>query len=101
MTSSGSARSVNAVKPRRSRNTAVISRRCGSSISAPPATMASATGGEKKRFICARRSIAATWSRTRSSSRSFHSFSSAVWRRTSSCSTLMRRSDLTRAKSSA
>ena len=43
--------SVNAVKPRRSRNTTVISRRCVLSRSSPlPATIASASCGEKKLF---------------------------------------------------
>ena len=47
----GSAVSVKAVKPRRSRKTTVISRRwLFSGSSAPPATMSSASCGEKKRF---------------------------------------------------
>ena len=51
MTSSGSAVSAKAVNPRRSRNTTVISRRWllrGSS--APPATIISASWGEKNRL---------------------------------------------------
>ena len=51
ITSSGSAVSVKAVNPRRSRKTTVISRRwLFSGSSAPPATISSASCGEKKRF---------------------------------------------------
>ena len=101
ITSSGSAVSVKAVKPRRSRNTTVISRRwLFSGSSAPPLTMASASCGEKKFFSRLSRSICATCSRTRSSSLRFHSASCAACVLTSSCSALMRSSDFTRANSS-
>ena len=102
ITSSGSAVSVKAVKPRRSRKTTVISRRwLFSGSSAPPATMASASCGEKKRLSRPTRSSCATPSATRCSSVRFHCASSARWRCTSSCSALMRSSERTRAISSA
>ena len=94
ITSSGSAVSENAVKPRRSVNTTVMSRRCvfsGSSTS--PATISSPTRGETKRFRRARRSISPTCSATR--------FSRLALRLViSSCSAFTRSSDFTRANSS-
>ena len=69
ITSSGSAVSVNAVKPRRSRKTTVISRRwLFSGSSAPPATISSASCGEKKRFRRPTCSSSRTPSATRCSS---------------------------------
>ena len=66
-------RSAKAVKPRRSRNTTVISRRwlCSGS-SAPPLTISSASCGEKKRRSRPTRSSSATCSATRRSSDAFH-----------------------------
>ena len=77
MTSSGSDVSANAVNPRRSRNTTVTSRRWVSSgSSAPPATISSASWGEKKRLSRPSRSSWPTCSATRCSSVRFHSASS-------------------------
>ena len=94
MTSSGSAVSANAVNPRRSRNTTVISRRwLFSGSSAPPVRMASASCGEKKRLSRPRFSSCATCAATRASSVRLSSASS-------SCSAFTRRSERTRASSS-
>ena len=77
ISSSGSAVSAKAVKPRRSRNTTVISRRwLLSGSSAPPATISSASWGEKNRLSRDSRSSWATCSATRRSSVSFHRASS-------------------------
>ena len=65
MTSSGSAVSANAVKPRRSQNTTVTSRRCASSsFSCPPDKTSSATCGDRKRRRRCMRSISPTWAST-------------------------------------
>ncbi len=94
MTSSGSEVSANAVKPRRSRNTTVMSRRwLRSGSSAPPSTIASASWGEKKRLRRPSRSSWATCSATRPSS---VRFSSATW----SHRLFTRNSERTRASSS-
>ena len=59
MTSSGSAVSEKAPKPTRSSITIATSRRCvRSGSSTPPATISSATAGEKKRLSRPRRSAA-------------------------------------------
>ena len=101
MTSSGSAVSAKAVKPRRSRKTTVTSRRCvwrGSS--APPSTISSASWGEKKRFRRQSRSSWATWASTRCSSVRFHSASLArPVASTESWSSLIRSIDFTLATS--
>ena len=81
MTSSGSAVSAKAVKPRRSRKTTVTSRRWVlSGSSAPPATISSASCGEKKRLSRPSRSSCATCSRTRCSRVRFSSASSSYKR---------------------
>ena len=71
-----------------------------SGSSAPPATIASTSCGEKKRLRRASRSSWATCSWTRSSSVRFHSPSWAAWAWTVSYSDLIRSSDRTRASSS-
>ena len=102
ITSSGSEVSAKAVKPRRSRKTTVTSRRWvlrGSS--APPATISSASWGEKNRLSrpsrssCAALSCACLRLRLRSSR-------CAAWARTVAYSSLMRGNELTmRASNSA
>ncbi len=102
ITSSGSAVSVKAVKPRRSMKTTVISRRCEASGSpAPSASRACTSAGEKKRFRRAMRSSCATPSATRCSSVRFQSASSLRWRCTWSYRNLMRSNERTRAINSA
>ena len=67
ITSSGSAISAKAVKPRRSQNTTVISRRWLSSRrSSPEVTISSAICGGRKRLSAPSRSISASWAATRS-----------------------------------
>ena len=65
-----------------------------------PATISSATLGERKRFSRARRSSCSIWSATRCSSFAFQSASCAAWSSTLRCSARMRSSDFTRASSS-
>ena len=66
MTSSGSAVSANGVKPRRSQNTTVISRRWLSrNDSSPDVTMSSASCGDRNRRSRPTRSSSSTWACTR------------------------------------
>ena len=101
MTSSGSAVSAKAVNPRRSRNTTVTSRRwLRSGSSASPATISSASWGEKKRLSRPSRSSWVTCSVTRCSRVLFSSASCAACVCTVSYSCLTRTSERTRARSS-
>ena len=69
-----------AVKPRKSQNTTVISRRWLSRTFSPPEeTMSSAICGERNLLRRSMRSISPNWSATRCSSVRFHCASSSAW----------------------